>query len=473
MDQSRALLLAAREGNVEGVRHLLSKGADPNVLVPDADDHGAFLDAVTPLMAAAGSPRSNAETVRALLDGGADPFMVSPGKVTALWYAAGGGTGYALTEQNLAELIDDHPFRNWGGGDVDRMRLLLDAGLSANEWADNGRTAVGEACSVGNPERVQLLIEHRASVWPSKPEAWYTPVPLFLAAESGSLPCVQLILDQGFPPHYVHAGKNALNYASTVEIGELFLNLGVKPQSGSCGFDAIDEAFDNDRIPVGLAMIRRIEDSQERQRVLNQKLTICSGVQMNPNAARQLIAEGAEVNRVDQSFGSALHYACWQGDGNGGRENEIVEQVLKILLDAGADPNLMANGLYPLHEAVQGDWGSPTSVRVLLEHGAKVDALNSSGETPLVLAASRGEVECIRLLLYAGAEPKPAIHHAKKHVKVWKRLASESPGKIYKFLKSFGMDIFGSVEETLHQRQKALQHAEEALLLLEEASKGP
>ena len=497
MATKNQLFMAAHEGHADLVASLIAQGADPNVKVSEGYDHGAFLEGVTPLMVAAASPRSNVETVQALLKGGADPFAVSDGEVTALWYAAGGGTGYPLTESNLADLDEDHPYRNWGGGDANRLRLLLDAGLPANETADNGRTAVGETCTLGDPSRLTLLMERGASVWPAKPtrkqpsladlgfelpaemESALAPdpsgyeaftVPLFLAAKAGSLECVKLILNHGFPADFQVKGENALNYAATTEIAELLLDLGLQAQPGPFGFDAIDEAFDDGHSAVAIAIIRRLKDPAERQRVLNAKLISCAGVRMNPEAVSLLIAEGAEVNRIDKSYSSALHYAAWQGDGNGGRENETVEATLRILLDAGADPNLIANGDAPLHEAAGGDWGSPTSIRVLLEHGAQVDARNKRGETPLMIAASNGDVKSIELLLKAGANPLLALPASKAHLKAWQRIASEPVRKTLKFLQKFKLDKFNSAEEVHTHHQEAYESAKAALMLIEAAT---
>ena len=486
------LFTAAQEGRTDEVRELLRQGADPNERVKAADDYGAFFEGVTPLMVAAGSRLSNAEAVKALLEGGADPFAVSDGEVTALWYAAGGGTGHRTDDWG-----DDHPLRLWGGGDVDRLSLLLDAGLPAQEAADNGRTALGEACSLGDPARVALLIERGASVWPAKskqsrpdlglpkplqkmldemPELQPDPsgfdsfaVPLFLASESGSLECVKVILGAGFPADFRCDGKNALDFAKTVEIAEYLLNAGVKVGKGSFGFDAIDNAFEENRFGVALALIRRVQDPAERQAVIEQKLLMCSGVHMNPEAIRLLIAEGAHVNRLDKDYGSPLHYACGQGDGNGGREDEVTEGALRALLDAGADPNLKAKGGYPLHEAVHGDWGSPIAVRLLLEYGAKVDARDENGQTPLMVAADHGELDCIWLLLQAGADPRPAIPLAKKHLKVWTKIASDKPSRIGQFLKDQGLDFLG-VNETIENHHRALERARRALEVLEAAA---
>jgi ankyrin repeat protein len=489
------LYVAAREGRADEVRDLLSQGVDPNERCDPVMDHGQFFEAVTPLMAAAASPRSNAETVAALLEGGADPFAVSDGEVTALWYAAGGGTCFTDSD----DLDEDHPYRDWGGGDVERLRLLLDAGLPAHEAADNGRTALGEACSVGDPGRVALLIERGASVWPAKatgtkpkldlpkplqkmldemPELRPDPsgfdsfaVPLFLAAESGCLESVKLILAQGFPVDFRCDGENALNYAKTTEVAEFLLDHGLVVREGQFGFDAIDDAFENDRLGVAMALVRRIADPAERQSVLNQKLLMCSGVRMNPAAIRILIEEGADVNRLDKDYGSPLHYACWQGDGNGGRESEVTEEAVRTLLEAGADPNVKARGNFPLHEAVRGDWGSPTSVRVLLEYGAEVDARDDQGWTPLMAAADGGELDCIWLLLAAGADPRPAIPLAKKHLKTWEKIASDKPKKVARFLKNYGLDFF-SVDDTIERHNEARDQARRALEVLESAANG-
>lgn len=132
---------------------MLEEGIDPNLRMPAESDHGAFLDQVTPLMVAVATPKSTPEIVQALLAHGADPFAVSAGEVSAVWYACGGGTGYPLTDEHLNELEPDHSFRLWGGGDAERLRIILDAGGDPNECADNGRSCVYEACSVGDPAR--------------------------------------------------------------------------------------------------------------------------------------------------------------------------------------------------------------------------------------------------------------------------------------------------------------------------------
>lgn len=60
-------------------------------------------------------------------------------------------------------------------------------------------------------------------------------------------------------------------------------------------------------------------------------------------------------------------------------------------------------GWHPLHYAA--DRRHALLVQLLLDAGAQADAETTEGTTPLMLAAHRGDEDCLRLLLLAGAEP--------------------------------------------------------------------
>jgi len=398
---SKSLIDAIRRGDLSLVGELLDQGADVDYRLPAEEDYGAFLHEVTPLMVAVSAPKSTPEIVRLLLSKGADPFAVSAGGVTATWYACGGGTGYAAEKAIRDELEPNHPYHLWGGGSAECLQLMLDAGGDPNESADNGRSCVYEACSVADPLRLKLLIERGAKVDPTRfrSRSRYRLIPLFAASESGSLDCVRLIVEAGFPADYEHREDNALKSAGSLEVVEYLWEKGVRPTAGSFGFDAMDEAIEENNLPV----LRFLLGKADRA-TIQQKLLTASGVRMNPDAIPLIIEAGADANLPDESYGSPLHSACWQGDGNGGRPTDVTEKTVQLLLDYGADPNLLSRGTRPLHEAVDGDWASPTSVRVLLSRGAEVDGTSKDGETALILAAIRLEIECVQLLLEAGAD---------------------------------------------------------------------
>jgi ankyrin repeat protein len=76
-----------------------------------------------------------------------------------------------------------------------------------------------------------------------------------------------------------------------------------------------------------------------------------------------------------------------------------------FLLNKGANPDIKdRNGNTPLHVAAL--VGDPTSLTYLLGMKARVNATNNSGETPLILAVHRKDIDAVRLLVDAGADPK-------------------------------------------------------------------
>jgi ankyrin repeat protein len=85
---------------------------------------------------------------------------------------------------------------------------------------------------------------------------------------------------------------------------------------------------------------------------------------------------------------------------------------MQSLLDRGADPNARDNdGLTPLHRS---SWwygryytgrGTVEGTRLLLKHGAIIDAEDNKGGTPLKLALEHGRDDIAECLLEHGATP--------------------------------------------------------------------
>jgi ankyrin repeat protein len=122
-----------------------------------------------------------------------------------------------------------------------------------------------------------------------------------------------------------------------------------------------------------------------------------------------LIENGANVNAGDRETGETpLHSALSQ------RERLRHNQVVKVLLAAGADPNkatkknkptgsfmrdCRTKGETPLHRAAA--FGDEQAVQMLVDAGAKLDALDMNGETPLSWASWYARPNSIlRKLLY-------------------------------------------------------------------------
>jgi ankyrin repeat protein len=82
--------------------------------------------------------------------------------------------------------------------------------------------------------------------------------------------------------------------------------------------------------------------------------------------------------------------------------------VVELLLQKGSDANHRAkNGETPLMVAADAGYGpgqsGPTLISILLKAAARVNAIDNSGETALMHAASHGQLATLRVLLEAGA----------------------------------------------------------------------
>jgi ankyrin repeat protein len=117
-----------------------------------------------------------------------------------------------------------------------------------------------------------------------------------------------------------------------------------------------------------------------------------------PRAVALLVALGVDVNARNKRGDSALANAANVGD---------IESV-KLLLDKGADVNSVDyRGYTPLMHAAYCDRAGAELIRLLLSKGANMNA-TGEGETPLSLAAKRGETEVTCVLREAQTTSRPS-----------------------------------------------------------------
>ncbi|MFZ5748595.1 MAG: ankyrin repeat domain-containing protein [Pseudomonadota bacterium] len=104
------------------------------------------------------------------------------------------------------------------------------------------------------------------------------------------------------------------------------------------------------------------------------------------------------IDTKDRNSGEgALHIVAKRSD----------DVYLRFLLQKGANPNLQDDeGNTPMLLAANIGWGA--GVEILITYHADVNLGNSRGETPLIRAVQTRNLDLVRILLKAGADPDRA-----------------------------------------------------------------
>lgn len=155
-------------------------------------------------------------------------------------------------------------------------------------------------------------------------------------------------------------------------------------------------------VPPKQAGIPSADDLSTARSILRNADFLVACEKGNAAEVRKMLKEGANPNSARTSGATALSYAV------AGRHTEVV----RVLLDAKADPNRDSFGLAPLFLAAEN--GDIETVKALLAAGAKVNSRLRAvdeemkvrnGDTPLMASASpTGKAAVTRALLDAGAD---------------------------------------------------------------------
>jgi ankyrin repeat protein len=134
--------------------------------------------------------------------------------------------------------------------------------------------------------------------------------------------------------------------------------------------------------------------------VLLENVVNLGAVNEDSNSAFQTVSE--YVNTRNAEGKTPLHFAA-KGPLLGAQKIALwLSNTARLLLEHGADVNARGNdNSTALHIAAQ--YGRVNVVDELLEHGANVGAEDDEGRTALQVASSRGRVEIVRLLSERGA----------------------------------------------------------------------
>jgi ankyrin repeat protein len=267
-------------------------------------------------------------------------------------------------------------------GNAAILRDLIDAGANANAVLPEGETVLMTAARTGSAEAVKLLLERGADV--NAQDKWYGESALMWAAAQNHGDAVKILIAHGAPVD----SRSTLLKLTNRNAGQSMLSLGNwTPLMYAARENAID-------------------------------------------AGRALAKGGANLNLTDPDGATALVIAIINAH----------YEFAALLLDAGADPNVVDNeaGMGPLYATIDmhrlavghgrpnpkpvGLMSGVDLVKKLLERGANPnarlkksilkrhhtagDSALGEGATPFLRAAKSGDIEMMRALVAGGADPK-------------------------------------------------------------------
>jgi uncharacterized protein len=385
------LLEAAKNSDKAAIQALLPQHADVNAADPDGST--ALHWAVR---------HDDLETANLLLRGGADVKAATRYGVTALNLACVNGNA-AMIEALLKAGADANAAVPGGEtalmtasrtGKVDAVKALLSHGADA-KYAEpaRGQTALMWAAAEGNTSTVEALVEHGADIH-AHSKGGLTP--LLFAVREGKIDTVRSLLKSGADVNETWkagrgtgvSGISAMVLAvanAHYELAALLLDAGADPNAAAQGWTALHQITwvrkpgkgDNDPAPEG------------------------SGNLSSLDMVRKLVAKGANVNArmtrsgnvgrtsMNMTGATAFMMAARTADA----------PLMRLLVELGADPRLPnADGSTPLMAAAGLGTYSPgedpgtepealEAVKVALELGGDVNAVDKNGETVIHAAA--------------------------------------------------------------------------------------
>uniref|UniRef100_A0A2C9KYM9 Uncharacterized protein n=1 Tax=Biomphalaria glabrata TaxID=6526 RepID=A0A2C9KYM9_BIOGL len=240
-----------------------------------------------------------------------------------------------------------------------------------------------------------------------------TPETLIQAVKLGDIQLIQLLLDAGAYIDGVHDDKTPLMSAVHIEVIEFLLSKGADVNfktSTTAIINALSRDYLND---INLTFRPKLNSNEIDQHIIHViGVFLKNGANLEDNdyhgntaliksaqgsfsveVLKYLLDKGADVNQKDCWGLTALHAAA---------ESHKLDFV-EVLLKYNVPVNLKSDeGLTPLHLAVR----DVNTVRFFLENQANVNADDFYGDTPLSLAsASHGDLwEVVRLLIASGSD---------------------------------------------------------------------
>jgi ankyrin repeat protein len=413
---------AAMERNGAEVRRLLEAGADVNL---------AQADGSTALHWAA--YHRDTDLARLLLEAGADPSAANREGSTPLWLAASQGDA-TMVETLLDGGADANETLPLGrrplmlaarAGSVEAVRALLDHGADVNAREDErGTNALMQAADQGHADVINVLVEHGADVAAASAPIMRDGRTAALGKSDDPRDAVRrqviAILCDAESPDL--SALRALVSESSEDAVLANANAQLQDDADSDG----DAPCNLQRDALGFVFAGGRRNGQEREPDGGELTPLVYAARSGSiDAARALLDAGADLNQTTRYGWSPLLAATQNRN----------YQLGKFLIEHGADVNIANKGGWtPLYLATDnrniegGDYPTPKPdmdgleyIKLLLDAGADPNArmtestetrtvftnqwLDEDGATAFLRASQSGDLELMKLLIDYGADP--------------------------------------------------------------------
>jgi len=416
-DGSTALLWAAHWDDLEIVDLLLGAGAKVNA----ADDHG-----VTPLARA--SENASLAMVEKLLEAGADANAAQTSGLTPLMTAARTGNVRVVKalmargpNVNAATTQTKNTALMWAISErhQDIARVLVEGGADVHVSSTRGFTPLFFAARNGDLEMAKFLLAAGVDVNEKGGDGTHA---LPFAIISGQIDFAMFLLEQGADPNGSILGARALHAAVggvDLWLADWYRRHGNAGRFGGVSGFGVVGVDPSRRLPLVKALLARGADPNAR---ITTSAMLMSYVGYPKKGAFEPFACGTG----DLRGATPLWSAAYSANGAGGTFGEVSDsraesnvEIIRSLLAAGADqhlttddgttPFMVAAGLGRSTYTPRKPRGirSPSAeeaVKVLLEAGADINAVNEGDFTALHGAAMRGLNEVVQFLVEHGAD---------------------------------------------------------------------
>jgi ankyrin repeat protein len=388
------LMNAARVGSVDAVTLLLDRGATINATDATYQQTALMVavrenhpDIVKLMIARGGSVNARTRIGRA-------PQWILPNSVPGFGHGIGIVRGGLPARGSRAPIPGGMTPLLYAARDgrMDIVRMLLDAGADINQRDGNEIPSLIIAITNNHPDVARFLIDRGADI---KAVDWYGRTPLWAAVETRNMDVDNATF------------INSIDREPFLDLIQVLLERGADPNARMKEVPPIRREFL--RITGSLAWVDFTGQTPFLTASLAGDLTVM----------KLLLKHGADPNIPTFAGTTALMAAAgvnWVVDQTFDEGQPALLEAVKLCVELGMDVNAVNSmGLTAMHGAA--NRGSDDIIRYLVQQGARIDVKDAEGRTPLTWA------EGVFLATHP-ARPKP------NSIELLKQLASNaSPAK--------------------------------------------